>query len=66
MGKNSSKSSRGVPARAGNRKHKFSAFFGRTAEKKIRNILRDHGKTAAETWAREHDAMIHFHKVVKG
>lgn len=66
MGKNSSKSSKGVPSRAGDRKHKFGAFFERSNEKKIRNILRRDGQDAAEKWADGKGLRLLYLKVVKG
>lgn len=64
MAQNNAK--KGVPSRAGDRKHKFGEFFERANMKKIRNILRREGKDAAEKWAETHNARLLFNKVVKG
>lgn len=57
---------KGVPSRAGDRKHKFAGFFAATLDRKIRHVLRDHGKAAAEKWAEDHDARLAFLRVTKG
>lgn len=66
MGKNSSHSSKGVPTSAGSRKGKFGAFFSHSTEKKIRNIIKNAGKDAAEKWANERNERLAFLKVIRG
>ncbi len=66
MGRKSQKThAKGVPTSAGSRKHKFGAMFDRTAQRKLKNILRDHGRAAAEQWATEHNALLALSRLTR-
>ena len=67
MADKKSDSKKGKPSGAGRRKGKFDTFFARTAEKKLRHILKRNGVKAASAYIKAgHASSATLHKIAKG
>ena len=63
--KKSSDSKKGKPSSAGKRKGKFDGLFARVLVRKLRRVLKNSGRDAAEKYAAKNGLMPEFNKLVE-
>ena len=57
IGSSSKRKQKGLPKRAGKRGPKYTRYYARYNEKKIRRILKHNGYQAAKAWADAHSCL---------